>query len=605
MKFTPATTMALLANGPLPYTDMDMVSTRTQKRGASALPDDAMIAYFCAEYGITDKLPIYSGGLGVLAGDIVQEAAAQKLPFVAIGLFYRKGYFHQFVDSSGQHERVEEINPAKVPLHLAVDEAGETVLLEIPVNERTVYAQIWRYEVNGVHLFLLDTDHWKNSPEDRQITDQLYSGDQGKRIQQELVLGVGGYRLTERLGYQPTVYHMNEGHSAFLGFELIRSELKKMPEKNFQAALAIARQKLVFTNHTLVAAGNDAFTAESIRFYLGKYAYESGIDIEDILRLGEPEGAPGTFSMTIAALRMSRASNAVSKLHAKEAKKLWPQFRLKAVTNGVHLPQWVAPEWHKLWDEYMPDWQKDSANAKMWRAVRKIPDQRFWETHLELKGQLLDMVYEREGIRLDKDVLTIVWARRFATYKRPDLLFRDMERLKKLVFSTDRPVQIIVSGKSHPADGQGKEIIEKIEYLANYDLKRRAIFIDDYSITLAKKLVAGADIWLNTPIFGLEASGTSGMKASANGVVQFTTPDGWAWEVDWYGVGYTLPIHKAETHLYPLLEKKIIPTFYSRDRNQVPKVWVAMMKETIASISPQFSSTRMVNEYIDTMYRTR
>jgi starch phosphorylase len=577
-----------------------MTEDSTQKRGASALPSGELIAYFCAEYGITDDLPIYSGGLGVLAGDIVQEAAQEKLPFFAIGLFYQKGYFHQFVDTFGQHEHVEEINPTKVPLELAVDEQGETVLVEVPIQDRTIYAQIWKFQVGVTSLYLLDTNHWKNNEQDRTITDQLYSGDQTKRIMQELVLGIGGFRAVEMLGMEPTRYHMNEGHSAFLSLELIRSGMEAGLDRD--AAIAAAREQLIFTNHTLVPAGNDAFPYDLIRTLLGKYAFESKITIEKVLELGDAPDKPGTFSMAMLAMRMAYRSNAVSKLHAKKAKDLWPDTQLAAVTNGVFLPAWIAPEWQKLFKEYLPDWKENMADAKYWRKLMQIPPDKIWEVHCALKKKLLNEIYKREGIRLEEDTLTVVWARRFATYKRPDLLFNDIERLKKLVFSSDKPIQIIVSGKSHPADQQGKDIIAHIEYLSNYDLKRRAIFLDDYSITLAKYLVAGADIWLNTPLFGLEASGTSGMKAAANGAIQFTTPDGWAWEVDWYGLGYALPIEKAETHLYSLFEKKIIPTFYKHDNEGVPRLWVAMMKETMAEISPRFSATRMMHEYISEMY---
>ena len=562
-----------------------------------------MIAYFCAEYGITDKLPIYSGGLGVLAGDIVQEAAAQKLPFVAVGLFYKKGYFHQFVDTSGQHESNTVTNPADVPLHLAVDEEGETVLIEVPINERIVYVQIWKFDVDGTPLFLLDTDHWKNSDSDRLITERLYNGDQQRRVEQELILGIGGARALERLDITPTVYHMNEGHSAFLSLERIRYYLGT--GMKLDQATAAARKQLVFTNHTLVPAGNDAFPYDLVRNLLGKYAYDSGIGIDAILNLGSAPEKPETFSMVMLALRMSYKANAVSKLHAKKAKDLWPSFKLEAITNGIHLPAWLAPEWQSLFDEAVPGWRTDAANNKLWQALRKVPAEKIWSTHMALKRKLLDKVYDETGTRLEEDVLTVVWARRFATYKRPDLLFSDIERLKSLVFSSDKPIQIIVSGKSHPADQQGKDIIAHIEYLANYDLKRRAVFVDDYSISLSRYLVAGADVWLNTPIFGLEASGTSGMKAASNGVVQFTTPDGWAWEVDWYGLGYALPINKAESEIYNLFEKKIIPTFYKQDSHLIPQLWVAMMRETILTVAPRFSSTRMVNDYVKTMYSTR
>jgi starch phosphorylase len=575
---------------------------QNQGNRITSIPADHPVAYFCAEYGITDLLPVYSGGLGVLAGDITQEAAERDLPFLAIGLYYKKGYFHQFVDSEGQNESPQRSNPADVPLELVKDGKGETLLVEVPVQERIVYAQVWQYTLANSHtLYLLDTDHWKNNEADRAITDQLYGGDQDKRIQQEIVLAIGGFRLLHALNITPSVFHMNEGHSAFLTLELIRVVMQS-DKLSFADALAQVKKKLVFTNHTLVAAGNDMFPEERIRYYLGKYAFDSGIGIDNVLSLGKNSEQPDRFSMTMAAMRASVTANAVSKLHAKKARELWPDFSLIPITNGVHLPAWVAPEWQQLWDKFFPEWRQETSNPKVWRKVFGIPHSAIWQTHRELKGKLLDEVYAREGIRLDEDTLTVVWARRFATYKRPDLLFSDVERLKKLLFDEERPVQIIVAGKSHPADSQGKQIIEHIEYLSNYQLKRRAIFVDNYSIGLARYLVSGADIWLNTPVFGLEASGTSGMKASANGVVQCTVPDGWAYEVDWYGLGYSLPIDHTDEELYRLFEQKIIPTYYRRSADQLPELWISMMKETISTVSPYFSSTRLVQEYVNKLY---
>lgn len=573
------------------------------KRGATELAEGELVAYFCAEFGITDKLPIYAGGLGILAGDIVQEAAHRKFPLVAIGLFYQKGYFHQFVDTEGQHEQAAEIDPASVPLQLAVDEDGQTVLIEVPIEDRIVFAQVWKYQVGSVSILLLDTNHWKNSSADRKITNQLYSGGPEKRILQELVLGIGGFRTLQRLELYPTIYHMNEGHSAFLALELIKTKLAQ--NNDFDQALTAARKHLVFTNHTLIKSGNDAFPVELVKTQLKQYAQESGIKIEKILELGQTDDQPGIFSMAILAMRMAYKSNAVSRLHTDEAKKVWPEFTLFPVTNGVFLPAWIDPEWQRVWKEYIPDWKTDMANQKLWRGLNRLPAEKVWQIHNKLKTKLLAEIYNREGVQLDSETLTVVWARRFAAYKRPDLLFNDIEKLKELVFSSDRPIQIIVAGKSHPSDKQGKDIIAQIEYLSNYDLKRRAIFIDDYSITLARLLTAGADVWLNTPIFGLEASGTSGMKSASNGVIQFTTPDGWAWEVDWYGLGYTLPIQKAETQIYKLFEKKIIPTYYQRDNQGIPRIWVEMMKETIMTVSPRFSATRMLNEYIKNIYLER
>ena len=563
------------------------------------LSTDRPIAYFCAEYGITDRLPIYSGGLGILAGDIVQEAANLQLPFVAVGLFYKQGYFHQRSNEDGQQEYTQTIIPAEAGLTL-LQEDGDTLLIEVPIHERTVYAQVWRFPLGSNSLYLLDTDHWKNTAADRAITDQLYSGGQEKRIMQELVLGVGGLRLTERLKLNPCLYHMNEGHSAFLALELIAKYLDRSGS-NFDEAVKRAKQQLVFTNHTLVPAGNDAFPNELISRHLGSYSFSSKLTIERVLALGATETA-GHFSMVMLAMRMASVSNAVSKVHAKKAALIWPAYPLRAITNGVHLPAWVSPELQLLYEQAMPGWKQKSSDPKIWNGIHALPNELLWEAHQHLKGQLLDDVYARTGIRLEPNVLTVVWARRFATYKRPDLLFSDIEALKKLLF-TKQPIQIIVSGKSHPADVQGKEIIRHIEHLANYELKHRAVFVDDYSISLSKILVAGADIWLNTPIYGLEASGTSGMKAAANGVLQCTVPDGWAAEVEWNGRGFALPVDKTESAIYPLFTKKIVPAYYKRDRSDLPLVWLKLMKESIITISPRFSSQRLVEDYVNQLYK--
>ena len=563
------------------------------------IPADRPVAYFCAEYGITDRLPVYSGGLGILAGDIVQEAANLGLPFVAVGLFYKQGYFHQRSDENGQREYLQEINPQEAGLTL-LTEKNETLLLEVPIENRILFVQVWRFPVGANFLYLLDTDHWKNSAADRLVTDQLYSGGQEKRIMQELVLGIGGLRLIDHLKLQPSLFHMNEGHSAFLALELISRYLDR-DGSNFDEAVRTAKLQLVFTNHTLVPAGNDAFPNELVSRLLGMYASTSKLGIERVLQLGAAE-APDSFSMVMLAMRMARVSNAVSAVHAKKAAELWPDFKLKAITNGVHLPAWVSPELQLIWEQAMPDWKNRTSNLKIWNGVRSLPAALLWETHLHLKGQLIDEVYSKTGIRLDPAVLTVVWARRFATYKRPDLLFSDIEALKTLLFS-DRPIQIVIAGKSHPADIQGKEIIRHIERLANFELKHRTVFVDDYSIGLSKILVAGADVWLNTPIYGMEASGTSGMKAAANGALQCTVPDGWAAEVNWNGRGFSLPIDRTETAIYPLFAKKIVPAYYKLDRNGLPLAWIKMMKESIATVSPRFSSQRLVEDYVDQLYQ--
>lgn len=575
-----------------------------QTKGAADLNPDHPVAYFCAEFGFSDLLPIYSGGLGVLAGDILQQAAQQSFPLVGVGLFYKFGYFHQHLDCSGQTEITQAINPLEVPLDLLKDPQGETFLVEVPIHERRVFAQIWRYQIGSIPLYLLDTDHWRNSEADKKITDQLYGGDQAKRLQQELILGIGGVRALQKLGLRPSIYHLNEGHSAFLALELIAQHLRQ-DQENFHpvdAAIKKASQQIIFTNHTLEPSGQDLFPNDLVCYYLGQYADDTQIGIDQVLKLGYLDEKPGFFAMTLLALRTAGYSNAVSKLHAAKAKKVWPNFTLIPVTNGIYLPSWIAPELQELINRYLPDWSRQASDTGAWKAVRQIPNLQLWKCHQHLKQQMLDEVYARTGIQLDAETLTIVWARRFAVYKRPELLFNDLERLKNLLFHATRPIQIIISGKSHPADLESKKIIEHLEYLANFQLKHRAVFVDDYSLSLAKFLVSGADVWLNTPLYGQEASGTSGMKASVNGVVQLTTPDGWANEIDWYALGYTLPVAKAETEIYNLLERKIAPTFYRRNRDGLPDIWIMMMKETLLSVAPRFSSQRMLEDYQKKMY---
>lgn len=578
-----------------------MLHKTSMIRGASRNSATPQVAYFCAEYGISDALPIYSGGLGVLAGDIVQEAALEEQPFVAVGLFYRKGYFHQHVDHDGQHEQTVDTNPTEIPLELMKDAKGETLLVEVPIQEKIVFAQVWRYALGKNSLYLLDTDHWKNSEDDKQITDQLYSGDPNHRITQELVLGIGGYRALKQLGITPDIFHMNEGHSAFLSLELIRENLAK--KLSLPDAISAARKKLIFTNHTLVPAGNDIFSADQIGYFLGKYATESGIGLENILKMGTVPERPGYLGMTMLALGMAKRSNAVSKLHAKKAAEIWPSSKFIGITNGVYLPSWVAPQWQHLWDKYIPNWRAQADDRSLWKNITSISNKEIWDTHQQLKKEMLHEVAARTGVQLDLNTLTVVWARRFASYKRPDLLFTDLEKLKNLLYHSERPLQIIIAGKSHPADIGSKQILEHISDLAQDNFHNRVVFVEDYSISLSKYLVSGADVWLNTPIFGLEASGTSGMKAAANGVIQFTVPDGWAYEVDWLGLGYTLPIERAEEEIYPILEKKILPAYYRHGTSELPDAWITMMKRSISVISPRFSSARLLHEYYQYLYQ--
>ena len=533
------------------------------------------VAYFCAEYALTDQLPIYSGGLGVLAGDIVQEAARQKVSFTAIGLFYRQGYFHQYSLEDGQHEYTQEIDPIAAGLTL-LKKDGDTLLIEVPYQGNTLYIQVWELKIEQNSLYLLDTDHWRNPPELRTLTSQLYGGDAAYRLSQEIILGIGGFRLLQALGIKPDIYHMNEGHAALLSLEVPTGST------------------LVFTNHTLVSAGNDVFDEALVRDLLAGHP-----SLDQALTTARVDGR---FSMTQLALATAKWANAVSKVHAKQANKLWPKYPLIPITNGVHLPSWVAPEWQLFFDDAVPGWRENMDTPKFWRGLKSVAARKMWGHHVVLKNQMLDETFARSGIRLDPAVCTVVWARRFAAYKRPTLLFSDLEKLKQLLFSKI-PLQIIIAGKSHPADVEGKELLRQVEHLANFDLKHRVVFLDDYSISLAKTLVAGADVWLNTPIYGLEASGTSGMKAAANGVLQCTVPDGWAAEVDWYGLGFALPERDAERAIYDILRKKILPLYAKRNDDDVPEAWVKMMKESMSTIIPRFSSTRLFHDYQKYLYR--
>ncbi len=557
---------------------------------------DHSIAYLCAEFGLGDHLPIYAGGLGVLAGDLLLEAAAQQVPLVGVGLFYPLGTFHQDVDARGQHESTTRTDPRQVPLELVQDGSGETLLTPVPLGNRDIYLQAWRYQRGGVTLYLLDSDHWQNSPEDRAITAQLYGGDQRTRIQQEVLLGIGGYRFLKRMGHAPKTWHLNEGHAAFAGLELV-SEACAAGD-----APELGRRKvsgsLVYTNHTVVPAGNDAFSIELVTETLERYAFQSNLSMHDILNWGAEPGEPGRFSMTRLALRLAGTSSAVSRLHGQVARQIWPEHSFTPVTNGVHLPRWVGEELTELLNEYAPAWQTRAHDPRTWLAVRRMSLPLFWDAKLAAKGRLVQYVQHETGILLDNEQPIVVWARRFATYKRPDLLLTDLEKLRTLLA---RGLQVIYAGKAHPSDTQGKEILRHIAELSFGEFRGKLVFLEGYSLTLTQLLVQGADIWLNTPIEGHEASGTSGMKAAANGAIQVTTNDGWAAEVDWYGMGMVIPEGAAAAEgLYQHLGK--LMDLYQRRHNGVPERFVAMQRETLVEVSGPFSATRMLREYEEKLW---
>lgn len=560
------------------------------------------VAYFCAEYGLNDWLPIYSGGLGVLAGDVLKEASDLAVPLVGVGLLYRHGFFSQRLDARGyQREIHPTVEPVDLPLTLARGSDGEALLVEAPMANGVVYVQAWQLQVGRVSLYLLDTGISRNTrEEDRGITDSLYGGDAETRIRQELVLGIGGVRMLRKLGIDPAVYSMNEGHAAFLALELLTGALENA---SFEAALARTRSRIVYTNHTVVPAGNDVFSGELVRKYVAPYAVRRGLSEDRLRELG---GGPD-FSMAILAFHLSGKANAVSEIHARAIhdEHAWSRFPVESVTNGVHVPTWLGDGVRSLLDRFVPNWQAEDAS---WEDLDRIPPWDLWEARRAQRRELLRFVdLHAPESDFDEDTLTVVWARRFAEYKRAGLLATDLGRLASIMSRPGRNVQLIISGKAHPKDEEGKRIMRDLlaDLRSNAEIAPRFAFIPDYSIRVARKLVAGADVWLNTPRKPLEASGTSGMKSSDNGGLQLTVEDGWAAEVDWQGVGWGLPGYddREDAHrLHLYLEQAIVPAFYQVDESGVPAAWVEMMKRSMRITLSRYSARRMVEEYVQKLY---
>ncbi len=592
------------------------------------------IAYFCAEYGIHESFPNYSGGLGVLSGDYLKTASDMGVPLVAIGLLYQQGYFQQRLSESGwQHELYPANDISQLPVTLVRDETGRPLMVSLPLPKGPVTIRIWRMLVGRVPLYLLDTNHEYNSlVEYRDITDRLYGGTMETRIQQELTLGIGGIRALRALGIRPTVCHLNEGHTVFAAIEWAR-QLMEEEAVDFATALELVRAGTVFVTHTPVPAGNEIFAPELVRHYLEPYARESGLELEQLLALGRfpPDDGEGSgFSTTVCGLNSAWYRQGVSRLHGQTARRMWqPLWRdfledevpIGSITNGVHLPSWVAPELAALFDRYLGKGWRDGNAPAVWERVRTIPDEELWRVHELLRARLLNALRERyrcfpagPPLRFSPDALTIGFARRIALYKRPELLFRDGERLRRLLTSADRPVQLILAGKAHPQDVPAKETVRRlIQTIADAGLEQHVVFVENYSLELARLLVQGCDLWLNTPRRPQEASGTSGMKAALNGVLHCSTLDGW-WDEAYTGsngfaIGtgeeYSDPEEQDATDaesLYSLLEQRIIPLFYERNPAGVPERWVAMMKESICSVGRAYSCTRMLREYIEQCY---
>ena len=608
-------------------------------------PDEQrpQIAYFSMEYGLLDCMQIYSGGLGLLSGDHLKAASDGDFALNGVGLLYQRGYFQQYLNPDGwQQERAPLHDFYTLPVRPCVGDFDEEVIVNVTLPTGEVFIKVWHIDVGRVKLYLLDTNIPQNkSSEHREITDQLYGGDIHKRIRQEIVLGIGGLRALKKLGIKPTVHHMNEGHSAFLAIERIRLMMQENG-LTFEQALEATRLTNVFTTHTCVPAGIDLFDSGLVYDYFVQYCDQAGIPFEKLLTLGRKnmQDSSERFSMAVLALKASAFRNAVSIIHEKVSQEmfqdLWPRLPVNevpitSVTNGVHSSTWINGDLASLYDQYLqPDWRERLEDTKLWEMVHEIPSQELWEMHRKRKRRMVSFVRERAGAAacsrkasgaevrrlqevLDPDVFTIGFARRFATYKRATLLFRDVARFKKILNNPKMPVQIVIAGKAHPKDIPGKTLIREIIALSrDPEISKRMIFVEDYGIQVAREMVQGVDLWLNNPRRGEEACGTSGMKASMNGVLNLSVLDGWfdeAFEISggWaIGDRITYSEDQDELHssaIYSTLENDIVPLFYQGSDDEVPMEWIRRMKTSMANITPRFSCGRMVAQYMSELYQ--
>ncbi|MFC1917855.1 alpha-glucan family phosphorylase [Chloroflexota bacterium] len=599
------------------------------------------VAYFSMEFALHNSLPIYAGGLGVLAGDLCKEASDLGIPMVAVGFMYPQGYFQQHISAEGwQEEEYSQLDFSKAPVTAISAPNGKQCLAEVQLKDRTLHVGAWLVNLGRVDLYLLDTDIKENSTEDRALSNRLYTADREHRLEQEILLGIGGVRILRALGIEPAIWHANEGHTAFMMLERIREEVAK--GATFDKALESVQKTSVFTTHTPVPAGHDIFSTELIEQYFKNYWLSLGTDREAFLNLGRHNGSgEDMFNMTVLSLKTSGHRNAVSRLHGKVTRRMWCNLWLNCteenapiihITNGIHVPTWVVLENRQMYDKYLgEDWIEKHDEAEIWQHIDDIPDDELWRVHLLLKRKLFHIILERAqqrwakseatpqqilamGSLLDHDTLTIGFVRRFAEYKRPDLLFKDVERLKRIVNDSWRPVQIIFAGKSHPADTASKKLLQNVHTMArDRAFQGRIAFLEDYDMRLARYLAQGVDVWLNTPRRLQEASGTSGMKAALNGVLNLSVPDGWWLEAydgenGWSIGDATLKASNQEEDkadaetLYRLLEEEVAPLYYNRNLNHLPNSWVSMMKRSIRSIVPVFNARRMLKEYCEQMY---
>jgi starch phosphorylase len=622
--------------------EYDTYHNEPARNNIAGLAPDDLIAYFCAEFGFHESLPIYSGGLGILAGDHCKAASDMRLPFVGVGLLYRQGYFHQTIDGQGNQKAIyTDSDFDDLPITPVTRDGGGELRVPVALPGRTVQVKVWQARAGHVMLYLLDTDLEDNSAHDRGIGHRLYGGDRTTRIEQEIVLGIGGVRALRELGLKPTVWHINEGHAAFLVLERIRALTQE--GLDFAAALEAVAAATVFTTHTSVPAGHDYFSAEMMRQYFAACCKDLRIGANELLRLGQASET-SEFNMTALAVHGSRFQNGVSRIHGRVSSHicapLWPQIEpeenpIGHVTNAVHAPTFLATDWNDLFDRYLGHgWSQRLTDPACWSHVFSIPDHLFWSVRQSLKSQMLYLVRHRvteQNVRIhgseahvdrllrfadpsNPNVLTIGFARRFATYKRATLLFHDLKRLREIMCNSERPVVLIMAGKAHPADQPGTDLIRRIAEIARLpDLEGHVLLVEGYDLQLARRLVSGVDVWLNNPIYPMEASGTSGMKGAMNGVINLSVLDGW-WAEGYDGKnGWAIkPATSAPDDerrnleearaLYELLEDNVVPLYYNRGPTGHSPGWVAMAKRSLTSVLPRFNSTRMLSDYLTQYY---
>ena len=601
------------------------------------------VAYFSAEFGIHESVPIYSGGLGVLSGDHIKSASGLGVPLMAIGLFYNQGYFKQRLNGDGyQEEEYQDTRVENLPLEPARDTSGSPVTVSIPTRVGDIRARVWLMAVGRVKLYLLDCSTDENRPEDRQLTNRLYGGDERQRIRQELVLGVGGVKALDALGIQPSVYHLNEGHSAFAPLEVVKQRMQRDGMSFDDAVREVARQT-VFTTHTPVPAGHDRFGAELVEEHLGPLREELGISYEQLMSFGrvEPQNHQEPVCMTVMGLKLSRRANAVSSLHGHVTRRMWAhlwpwrteeEIPIGHITNGVHVPSWLAFQMQQLYDRnFVPGWIKRMGEPEVWQSIHEVDPGELWETHNTLKNLMLafvrrrisrqcrrrgesDAIVEAARTLLNPEVLTIGFARRFATYKRATLLMSDLDRFLKLLNNHECPVQFIFAGKAHPKDEPGKKFIQDISNLRHDpQYAGKIVFIEDYDINVCRHMIQGVDVWLNNPRRPLEASGTSGQKVVLNGGLNLSILDGWWAEAydgtNGFAIGTGREHSNPEIHdqrdgeeLYRALEQNVVPLFYRRDVDGLPREWIKMMMNSIGSLAWRFSAHRMVMDYTRAAY---